>query len=179
VAALPDDRDALIAEVIRRESERGERLVSLLRALMHTSAMLTAMVVLRVLDLPPMWQELRTTLTVLAPVVIGLTWTWVWWVTRHPYAERAKAGQPPLVIGVGIATGAVATGRLGPENRVEYGVIGDTVNLAARLESMNKEHGTTILCDEATATALGDSARRLGELPVRGKAAPVAVFSIA
>jgi class 3 adenylate cyclase len=44
---------------------------------------------------------------------------------------------------------------------------------------MNKEHGTTILCDEATATALGESARRLGELPVRGKAAPVAVFSIA
>lgn len=94
-------------------------------------------------------------------------------------AERAKAGHPPLVIGVGIATGSVACGRLGPHNRVEYGVIGDTVNLAARLESMNKEQGTTILCDEATATALGDSARRLGELPVRGKAAPVAVFSLA
>jgi adenylate cyclase len=94
-------------------------------------------------------------------------------------AERAKSGREPLVIGVGIATGPVALGRLGPANRVEYGVIGDTVNLAARLESMNKEHGTTILCDEATATALGDGTRRLGELPVRGKAAPVPVFAIA
>jgi adenylate cyclase len=430
VAALPDDRDALIAEVIRREAERGERLVSTLRALMHTSAMVSAAIILRLLELPPMWRTLKTVLLVMAPFVIAATWGWVWWVTRHAYKplygfisvtgdvltlaagmacasiwlgdaaaevnalgatppllglffvvasaglrqdarlcvwagvlgivsfavavavahrslaaaftdpdvgffagpamwagralilgfatalaavtarnarrmaltaateladrtalvrtfgrfvdpeiardamatdsrpetrevsvlftdlrgftslteklspsellttldayygalvpsvyveggivnkfigdaimatfgapapqadhaerataaargmvrsiaalneERAKSGGAPLVIGVGIATGPVALGRLGPANRVEYGVIGDTVNLAARLESMNKEHGTTILCDAATANAIGAGTRRLGDLPVRGKAAPVPVFSI-
>ena len=64
--------------------------------------------------------------------------------------ERSMVGQPPIAIGIGIHTDTVVVGNIGSHKRLEYTVIGDGVNTCARVESANKEFGTTILITEAT-----------------------------
>ena len=64
--------------------------------------------------------------------------------------ERSMVGQPPIAIGIGIHTDTVVVGNIGSHKRLEYTVIGDGVNTCARVESANKELGTTILITEAT-----------------------------
>jgi class 3 adenylate cyclase len=98
--------------------------------------------------------------------------------------EQQAAGKPAIRIGVGIATGEMVAGYTGTQQRATYTCIGDTVNLAARLEQHTKDARRTILIDGATRAALGDDdAQRvaieaLGEASFRGKAAPVAVFAL-
>jgi adenylate cyclase len=93
-------------------------------------------------------------------------------------ARRAAAGQVPIDIGVGLATGEVLAGSVGSLKRMEYTVIGDTVNLAARLESANKHYGTKILLSGATAEALRMPTvlRRLDLIQVKGKTQPTVVY---
>jgi adenylate cyclase len=94
--------------------------------------------------------------------------------------EWAATGKPQLDIGVGISTGEMVAGNIGSEAIMSYTVIGDTVNLGARLESLNKEYGTRIIISEATRAELKGryNVCPLGEVTVKGKSRAVAIFEV-
>ena len=94
--------------------------------------------------------------------------------------ERTAAGKPTIAIGIGIASGEVVAGYTGTQQRATYTCIGDTVNLAARLEAHTKTAGHGILLDGDTQTALTDrvATEPLGEVQFKGKAAAVPVFAV-
>ena len=89
-------------------------------------------------------------------------------------------GLPPLTVRVGVATGELIVGNIGSRTRLSYTVIGDPVNLASRLESLNKRYATTILVAEATREAVGDVvvARPIERVAVKGKSRSVLVYEL-
>jgi class 3 adenylate cyclase len=95
-------------------------------------------------------------------------------------AERAAAGRAPIRDGIGVATGEMVAGYTGTQQRATYTCIGDTVNLAARLEAHTKVALRAILVDAETCAELGDriATERLGPVAFRGKALPVEVFAV-
>jgi class 3 adenylate cyclase len=93
-------------------------------------------------------------------------------------AEREFAGER-MRVRIGINTGSLVAGNVGGGGRQSYTVHGDAVNLAARLEALCKEHGTSLLLSAATAKALpGAKLVAVGNISVRGLAEPVTVYSI-
>jgi adenylate cyclase len=94
--------------------------------------------------------------------------------------EWQGTGRPIVKIGVGITTGEATCGVVGAERRLEYTIIGDIVNLSARLEATTKEYGVPLLASEPTALLLDDTyeKRALGEVKVKGKNTSTKIFAV-
>jgi adenylate cyclase len=92
----------------------------------------------------------------------------------------AKEGRPQLKIGLGINTGYAVAGNMGSLKRMEYTVIGDTVNLAARLESATKALGAEILISENTYDKVRGfvKARKIENVSVKGKEESLTVYDV-
>jgi adenylate cyclase len=92
----------------------------------------------------------------------------------------AEQGRPPLKVGVGVNTGFVAVGNMGSDRLFDYTAIGDNVNLASRLEGLNKYYGTNILVSEATAKAQDNSfiLRDIDLVRVKGKAQAARIYEL-
>jgi len=97
---------------------------------------------------------------------------------RELNVARGRKGKGPLDIGVGISTGVVVVGNIGSTRRMEYTAIGDSVNLASRLESATKFYGAKILLSEFTRTDLTRATllREIDRLRVKGRQEPVAIY---
>ena len=89
-------------------------------------------------------------------------------------------GLPPLRMGLGIHTGEAFVGNVGRAGKVKYAVVGDTVNLASRVEGLNKERGTTMLVTEAAyrASGLDLEVNDRGLISVKGREEPVRVYEV-
>jgi len=89
-------------------------------------------------------------------------------------------GKPELKMRIGLCTGTAVVGNMGSKNRMDYTMMGDTVNIAARLEGVNKIYGIYTLVSESTCTAAGNGilSREIDSINVVGKGEPVKIFQI-
>jgi adenylate cyclase len=93
--------------------------------------------------------------------------------------ELAAKGVP-LAVRIGVATGDVLVGNIGSHERMNYTAIGDAANLAARLESLNKQYDTSVMIAESTRLAAGDAivARPVDVVAVKGTSRGVRVYEL-
>lgn len=96
-------------------------------------------------------------------------------------ARRSALGRPAVGVGIGLHRGPLVLGSVGSATRLSCTVIGDSVNLASRVESLTKRYGAGLLVTDAVASALGPKDAALRELDcviVKGKAQPVSLFEV-
>lgn len=91
-----------------------------------------------------------------------------------------EQGKPPLNIGIGVNTGPMLVGNMGSRRRFNFTIMGDNVNLASRLESLNKTFGTRLIISESTyqAVATKTLVRELDLIRVKGKSVPVKIYEL-
>jgi adenylate cyclase len=94
--------------------------------------------------------------------------------------EFEAQGLPHIDIGIGINTGPMSVGNMGSNIVQNYTVMGDSVNLAARLEGINKEYGTRIIISQFTHKEIGNTfvSREVDRVKVKGKLEPVRIFEL-
>lgn len=93
---------------------------------------------------------------------------------------RIVSAQPQIQVGIGISSGEVVSGNIGSQKRMDYTVIGDAVNLSARLESATKEYGCDIILSQMTYDLCGDRlwVRELDKIRVKGKNEAVSIYEL-
>jgi adenylate cyclase len=94
--------------------------------------------------------------------------------------EWAARGMEPIKIGIGVSSGEVNVGNIGSEKRLSWTVMGDNVNLASRLEGLNKQYRSTILVAEGTYAEINGKfvMREIDRIRVKGKAKPVSIYEL-
>jgi len=99
---------------------------------------------------------------------------------RELNQKWAAQGRKQLAIGVGVNTGPMSVGNMGSPQRLAWTVMGDNVNLASRLEGINKQYHTGIVISESTHQHVGDGfvARELDRIRVKGKLHPVKIYEL-
>jgi len=101
-------------------------------------------------------------------------------VERRTEAEESQIPFLPLEVGIGINTGECVVGNIGSEMRFDYSVLGDSVNLAARLEGQTKSYGVSIIIGSNTAAQVEETFAilELDSIRVKGKTEPEVVFTV-
>ena len=99
---------------------------------------------------------------------------------RELNAEWEAAGLPRLRMRMGLNTGRVVAGNMGTDTVFHYTIIGDAVNLASRLESVNKIYGTDMLAGEETRRLAGDEFvwREIDRVKVKGRATAATIYTL-
>jgi len=99
---------------------------------------------------------------------------------KELHKEWASQNKPLFEIGIGINSGEVIVGNMGSKDRMEYTAIGDNVNLASRIEGLNRDYNTKIIISESTYELVKNDikAAPLGEVKVKGKEKPVKIYEV-